>query len=145
MAEEKELEGSERVCLEVAENDFERFCEANGIDLDTDGFTEEDMKSLEDCKRKIIKAIMAGRLEINDAAEAVVKYETSKGDSGEVVFSEPEGAALTAMDRVKKGHDVQATYAVMGAITKKPPQLFNSMRLRDSKLCGAILMLFLGS
>ena len=129
---------------EVAENDFARFVDLMDLDVDPDGMDDEDKMTFQDAKRKIMRAIKAGSLVVNEEGE-ILYTTTAPGDSGGklIRFAEPDGAAIAAMDSKKRGHDIGKTYACMAAITKQSPQLFGKMKNRDIKICQAILALFL--
>lgn len=128
---------------DVAEADFARFVDLMDLDVDPDGMDDEDKMSFQDAKRKIIRAIKAGSLVVTEAGEP--RYTTTApGSEGKVIlFAEPDGAAIAAMDSKKRGHDVGKMFACMAAITKQSPTLFGKMKNRDIKICQAILALFL--
>ena len=62
---------SEKVSKDAAEFEFLRFVEAMAIDVDTSTMDDDDLKSYEKQKGRIISAIMAGSLVINDNGEPV--------------------------------------------------------------------------
>ena len=125
---------------EVAKAEIARFAEAMDLDLDPAGMDDEDKKSLAEAERKLVRAMLAGQLVINECGEPVVK--TSAGQT--ITFKEPKGAALMEMDQRKKSHDIARLYTVMGAITGLPTKTFSDMANRDVKVCIAITNLFLG-
>ena len=55
-----------KVATEVAEQEFVRFIEAMDLDVDPKDWSDDDKKSYEDTKRKIIRAMERGDLVIND-------------------------------------------------------------------------------
>lgn len=137
---ENEKEKEVKVTAEVAETDFERFCETNGIEVDVDSLNEEDLASYNKQKSYIVKAIMKGNLVIDEDDRAVFDY-----GKGTLVFEEPDGDAFTAMDRAKKNEDMKALNLSMAAITGEDAKLFTRMKMRHVKVCMAITSLFLGS
>jgi hypothetical protein len=130
-----------KVAADVAEAEFARFVESMDLDVDTSRMNDEDRQSFEQQKTRIVRAMMDGRVVINERGEPVF-YPTS-GKPSELVFHEPEGAALMAMDNRKKGHDVSKMFAVMAEQTKVPSAVFASMPMRDLKIVQAIATLFL--
>jgi hypothetical protein len=128
------------IAPEVAEDEFQRFAEGMDLDVDPTGLSDEDKSSLEDSKRRIIRAMLKGQLVINEKCEPVF---TPKSGGKPITFYEPDGAALMATDMKKKGHDMAKTYAAMAAMTKENPTRFSSMPGRDLKVCTAIFALFM--
>lgn len=131
----------DRIDAESAEIEFERFCCTQRVDIDTEDLDEEDLKSFEGQKKKIIRAIMKGDIELNDAGEAAFKYEG--GD--DIIFKKPKASTLLAMDRAKKGQDMKAMFDLMGEICEVAPAMFRKMDMADAKICMAITSLFLAS
>lgn len=125
-----------KISREIAEQDFDRFCEKNRIDNDVDDFSEEDQKAFDEHKKRIVKAIMKGEMVINDASEA---------EFCGVKFKTPKGRVLLAMDRSKKGQDMKAQFEVMADICEVPAATFSKMDSVDVKVCMAVTALFLGS
>ena len=111
-------------------------CEDVGIDVDVSGEDAEDFDKLKD---KIVKAIEKGLLTIGE--NGLPTYTTIKNNDA-LAFTEPTGATLLSMDRVKDGHDMRKTYAVIGEITngKFSPSKCN---MRDISVLTAIMSLFL--
>lgn len=121
---------------ETATAEFLRMCEDVGIDINVNGEDAEDFDKLKD---KIVKAIEKGLLTIGD--DGLPTYTTIKnGDA--LAFTEPTGATLLSMDKVKDGHDMRKTYTVIGEITsgKFAPAKCN---MRDISVLTAIMSLFL--
>lgn len=132
-----------KVAPEVAEAEFERFVEAMDLDLDTAQMDDEDRKSLEQQKSRIVSAIQKGSLVVNDIGEPV--YTPIRSENADAIhFREPTGASLMAMDRKKKNEDVGKMYAIMGDITGNHANRFAKMVLSDLKVCQAVTSLFLG-
>jgi len=124
--------------LETAENEFDRFCENQRIDIDVDELEPDDLKAYEQHKRKIIKAIRKGLLVINDENQAVLTT-----DVHTFVFKQPKGSALLAMDRAKKGEDMKSMYNLMADICQCAPAFFSKIDGVDVNVCLAITTLFL--
>lgn len=127
---------------EVAEQEFERFCEA--MDLETDLETmgdEEDIKAYKRERATVIRAVCAGRLEFDDATAEPVFY-PSKGEP--LRFREPTGASFQAMEGKKRNAHVTQLYATMADITGQTTKTFSLMPNRDLKVCRALTLLFMG-
>ena len=134
--------GKSVVDNETAELEFERFCEAMDLDTDPSVMDEEDRKSFEQVKRRFVRAVVSGKLEVSEKGEPVLKPET--GNVDEIIFYEPDGAAYMELDRAKKGQNVRGMHYIMSAITKQPEKEFARLKNRDYKICQAVVNLFLG-
>lgn len=134
---------SDKIAKEVAEQEFDRFVEAMDLDVDPVDMDEEDKKGYHQQRDRVIAAIQAGTLTINDNGEPVFTPQRTK-DAEPLTFHEPTGASLMAMDRKKKTEDVGKMYAVMAEITKSHPSTFAKMKMADLKVCQAVTTLFLG-
>lgn len=133
----------EKVALEVAEQEFNRFVEAMDLDVDPADMDEDDKKGFEQQRDRVVSAIQFGSLVISDSGEPVFTPQRSK-DIDQITFHEPTGASLMAMDRKKKTEDVGKLYAAMGDMTKTHAGVFSKMKMADLKVCMAITTLFLG-
>lgn len=132
-----------KVDAKTAEVEIERFATAMDLDLDTSEMDEEDRKALDQQKRVLIRSIQKGDLIISDNGEPV--FTPTKGDHLEpLTFYEPDGASFMTMDKTKKNHDVAKMYGIMADMTKTHTKVFAKMKLRDNKVCQAIVTLFLG-
>jgi 2-polyprenyl-3-methyl-5-hydroxy-6-metoxy-1,4-benzoquinol methylase len=125
---------------ETAEAEFERFCEMADLDLD-EALDEEEKSTLENLRRTFVKAVMRGRLVINEKGEA--EYTPEQG--GVITFYEVRGETLLASDSVKQGKDIARMFAMLGSMTRQPPARFMKMPMRDFKVCKAIFLLFMSS
>ena len=132
-----------KIAKEVAEQDFNRFIEANDLLVEHDGMEKEDRESFGEQKARIVRAIAKGHLVINEDGEPVYTPQRSE-DSKPLTFHEPTGASLMAMDRKKKNEDVGKLYATMGDMTRTDAKTFSSMKMADLKVCMAVTVLFLG-
>ncbi len=133
----------EKVALEVAEQEFNRFVEAMDLDVDPADMDEDDKKGFEQQRDRVVSAIQFGALVISDSGEPVFTPQRSK-DIDPITFHEPTGASLMAMDRKKKTEDIGKLYAAMGDMTKTHAGVFSKMKMADLKVCMAITTLFLG-
>jgi hypothetical protein len=131
----------QKVASEVAVAEFERFLETMDLDIDTSKMDADDLKSFDEAKRKLVRAIERGHLVVDDKGQPVY---TPQGSGTAITFFEPTGASFMATDGKKKGYDVAKMNAMLGDITKQSPVTFAKMAGRDYKICQTILVLFLG-
>ena len=133
-----------KIAADVAEAEFLRFTETMDLDVDKADMDEDDARGFEKQKARIIKALMAGSLVINDDGEPVFTPCQSGPDAVPITFHEPTGASLMAMDGKKKNADVSKMFSVMGNMTKTSSATFSKMVNRDLNVCLAVTTLFLG-
>jgi hypothetical protein len=133
------LENGPKVTREVAEAEFVRFFEAMDLRLEDPDLDEEDRKSFNDNRRTFLEAVERGVLVVNENGEPVF----TPAEGSPITFYEPTGATIMAMDRIKKGHDIKRSYAVMSEQTKTPIARFTGMKQREFKVCEAVFILFL--
>lgn len=130
----------DKVALEMAEQEFERFIDGMGIDI-TDANPEE-QETINAYRRKIVTAICRGTLVIDGECQPVFTPVRSE-DKKPLTFFEPTGSVILQMDRKKVGHDIGKMFAVMASMTKNPTTRFNSMKYSDLQVCTAVTTLFL--
>lgn len=133
----------DKVAREVAEQEFDRFVDSNCLLLETPNMDKEDRDAVQEHRERIVVAIMAGSMVINDDGEPVFTPQRTK-DAESLTFHEPTGASLMAMDRKKKNEDVGKLYATMGDMTRTDAKTFSAMKMADLKVCLAVTTLFLG-
>ena len=132
-----------KVDKETALADFDRFTSTMDLDVETDDMDQDDLQSFEDVKAKVVKALMAGTLVVDDKGQPCYTP-TGMPDANRIVFYEPTGASLMAMDQRKESQNVGKMMVLMGDITKTTANVFTAMPMRDLKVCQAITTLFLG-
>jgi len=130
------------IAPEVAEAEFNRFCVANELDVDESAMDREDRKGFTQTKRKIILAMLSGSLIINDDGMPEYTPQRSKNKTP-VIFREPTGAAMMAMDRSKKDEDVRKMFGTLGEMTGTDSKIFSLMHVRDLQVLLALATLFL--
>lgn len=134
---------TEVLAREVAEEQFNTFCDDMDIDRDVSKMKEKDAEGFEEQKEIIIGAMMTGRLFLNDDSEPVYTPKRSS-IANPLTFREPTGADLMAMDRKKSGEDVGKMFALMDSITKSVPGTCSKLKGPDRKVAQAITVLFMG-
>lgn len=129
-----------QVAKEVAEAEFQRFCDLMDLDVDTSEMDDEDRKSLDQAKRRVCLAIQDGRLTIDDAGQPT--FAPKEGEP--IVFHEPTGETIMDTDAVKKSKDVTKMVQFMVSMTRTNMAVFRKMPQRDLRVCQSITALFLG-
>lgn len=143
---EKSTDNVIKINHKTAEAEFTRFVEAWDIDADLEDMEVEDVKSFEDQKRKIVKAIKKGRASISEDG-TIVNYNLIVPvlDNTAIIMKIPKGDSFMAMDRYKEKQQIHKMYAFMAASSGLPVQIFTNMDGRDLKFCMGISLLFLAS
>lgn len=132
------------VAKEVAEAEFDRFVDAMDLDLDTADMDAEDLTAFNKQKRRILNAMQAGSLLINDKGEAVYAPQNPKSKYKEAItFHERTGASLMATDGKKKNQDAAKTYAMIADITGLHPGVYAGLVGIDIKVCEALFALLM--
>lgn len=139
---ESESQTGEVVAREVAEREFERFAEAMDLDVGIDDMDDDERRDFSLHKRRFLKAVQAGHLQVDEEGQPV--FTPQVGNQKELVFHEPDGAALMEMNRAKSNKSVKQQHLVLAAITKTSAKRFATMKNRDLKVCYALLAFFLG-
>lgn len=128
-----------KVADEVAEQEFERLCDANRIDYDTSELKEDEAKEWAETRAQIVRLLKLGTLVVNEDGRPVY---TPPGSSKSITFYRPTGASLIAGDGLKD-KNIQATLTCTADITRTPVQDFAKMDVMDAKACMRITGLFL--
>lgn len=131
-----------KVTPEAAAAEFERFIEANDIDVNESFMDAEDRTAFNKQKRRLLRAIESGALVINEQGEAI--YTPQNSDRTDPLhFRQRTGASLMAADRKKKGEDAGKMYAIMGDMARCEPKCFAALKGTDIKVCEAIFALLM--
>lgn len=138
-----EVKKTVKIDREFAEQEFDRWVEDMGLDLDPEGMDDEDKAGLKLNKDKMVRALQRGSLVVNENGEMEF---TPQVDSnvGALTFHMMTGASLMAMDRKKSTHDFARLFGVMADMTKSNAAVFANMASPDLQICTAIVTLFLG-
>lgn len=130
---------ADKISRDMAEAEFERFCDENFIDTDLTGLDQEDVDAFEAHKLRIVKAICIGWVTIDDDATASIEISPELSLS----FKSPNSSALMAADSVKPGKDIAKLNAVMASIVGKSPKTFAAIPMKQYQVCASITTLFL--
>lgn len=126
---------------ETALAEFERFCDTMDLEVDESDLDDESRAELEKLRSTIVKRIRSGDVVINEKGEP--EFTPTSGGST-IVFYEPNGRTLTAMDLKKPKQQMGKFMAILAAMTKQPEKRFHDMPLRDYRVCQSIAQLFFG-
>ena len=123
---------------ETAEREFDRMCDKMDVDTDLSDLNEEDVESFNSQKLKVVKAIEAGSVTVND--DGLPTYTTKAGK--ELAVREITGTVLVSLDHIKKSDEIRRLFKMIQEITAsniKPAELGR----RDISVLGAMVGLFL--
>jgi hypothetical protein len=126
-----------KVALEVAEAEFIRWADAMRIDLDVTGLDADDVKSLEQNKRRVIKALQCGALVIDDAGQAI--YTPGTTGVSALTFHKPTAAVLMSLDESKADQSMHRQQNLIAAITRAPKSVLARLEMADHGDCKAIV------
>lgn len=144
MSETKAVKCKSVIDKETAGRDFDRFAECMDLDLDTEGLDAEDLTALNKHKDRIIREITRGSLTISDNGEATYTPSNPRTKFCEpLTFKEHSFGSLMAMDRVKKGHDVGKTCAVIAEMCGVHKNIIAGLVGNDAKTCMALFALLM--
>jgi len=111
----------DKVSKEVAESDFEKM--ALAADVDTGGMDEEELEEFEATKRKFVRLIMRGKMEVDEAGLPTLFTGTELVP--ELKFRTPYSDVLIAQGRVLNENETAKSRAMIAASTGVAPKLFN--------------------
>lgn len=133
-----------KVDIETANTEFDRFADEMDLDLDVSAMDQEDLTSFNKMRNRLIRSMQRGDLVINESGEAVFTPSRPGSKYKEAItFHERTGASLMAMDGKKRGHDVAKTYAIMGDMCGIHPKSFAMLAGSDIKICESIFALLM--
>lgn len=137
---------------ETAQVEFDRWADSWDIDTDTDEMTEDDAMAFGVAAGSLVRAIRRGILTIDEDGTptytpryANTEGSGASGDAEALEFKVPKGDAALAFDRHKDSQNVHKLNSYMARMIGKEAKFFARMDERDSKVCRAIALLFLGS
>lgn len=133
---------TEKISREIAEADFDRFCDMARLDFDRPRNTSE-RRDLDDDRASFIYFVEKGRITVDEEG-----YPTVHTDSEElpaVRFGKrPRVTSLRAMDKVKKNNDNGKMIAMMADTLMIPSAKFNTLEYADFEIVSLVFSLFLG-
>lgn len=134
---------SGKIGSDVAEQEFNRFVDLMNLDVEDEYLNDEDKAGLATNRHRFLRAVEAGSLTVD--GDGVPTFTPQKSDNCEpIIFYEPTGASLMAMDRKKEGADVGKMFTIMADFTKTDQNRFAKLKVGDLNVCMAVAMLYLG-
>jgi hypothetical protein len=127
-----------KIAKEVAEQEFERLCEANRIDHDTSELSEKDKEDFVTLRRDIVRDLQIGTLIVGD--DGRVTY-TPPGASSGFTFNSPTGATLIAGR--SKTNDIEGMCLALAEMTRTDRGTFSKLHVKDFAACQRLFNLFL--
>lgn len=125
-----------KVAREVAEAEFERFCEMMAAYADAKNLkNEEDVKSFNEQRERFIGAVMNGSLVVEDDGTAVY---TPHSGGAPMRFGEPTAANLIVADRFKRDANMQKQIALLASMSGRTEKEIGALSARDMRVCGAL-------
>jgi hypothetical protein len=136
----------DKIDKQTAEAEFVSFCEANDIDCDMDGMTDEDKADFAPIKRRFVTACMQGRV-IVDGLKIIYTPSnfTVKEFQGPVEINRPDGHAFIAMDGYKETQAIHKLQGFVSAMTGQETKYFSKIDVRDWLFFRDIATLFLSA
>ena len=136
----------ERIEIEVAEKEFDRFAKEWDIDSDLAAMSIEDKSSFESQKKRIIKEIQLGNAVIDEEGSVgyTLKHPKDNSSLTELIFKVSRGNKAV-MDQYKDRELMHKTMAYIGTLAGHPPKVMFNLDPRDQKFGEAIAVLFLAS
>lgn len=128
-----------KIAREVAEQEFEKWCEA--MDVEIDGLTTEEIEGMAPHRRIIVNAISKGAATVDEAGK--LSYKTHRtAEPQDYTFGEISGATLVSMEKANLGH--ARIFVVLSEITGRPAGEFRKMTGRDLSLMESVFILLMG-
>ena len=127
----------ERMTEEVANKEFENFADAWDIDSNTDAMNSEDKDSFDEQKKRIVNALIKGRVSIAGNGNLTYNLVGEEGpDSFE--FKIPKGDAYLNMDKYKDRQAMHKMFGVLANMAGTSSKMFSNIDARDTKsiLCS---------
>jgi len=131
-----------KISLEVAEADFNRFCESMAVETDLDNMEKDTQKAFLENKCIVIKAMRLKSLAVNESGE--LEFTPVRSDNkAKITFHEPTGATLMATDGASKNESMKRMNKVLADVTQTNEKRFSLLKLSDYRVCLAVISLFL--
>jgi hypothetical protein len=131
------------VAKEVAEDEFTRMVES--YDLDLDGLDKEDDEAFKALKQIVVRAIIQGRLTVDESGLPTVHLKYPVGEITAVKFKHVTGEMVISQGDLKAKNTVSQGWKFLQDLTGTASTAFGKMRqLPDLKTCNALARLFLG-
>jgi hypothetical protein len=136
-------EKSYKVARSVAEDEFERWVTALGLDhkFDEDFVDPVSLKTVTAHRNVVVRAIMYGHAVVNDKLDLVFTPQHSP-HKDPLVFRRPKGSDYKLMDAQSGG--TNRTMALLASVTGQNDIVFDQLDMAyDGDFCSSVAMLFL--
>lgn len=141
-----------KVAKEVAEQEFDRLCQAWRVSTDTesmstapaktkDGDGPSELEAFEEIKSKVVRRIMLGSLTVDESG--IPTYTPPIPSGKPLTFRKLDGAILISSGRKK--NDMEKIADMIAGMTQKPPVEIAKLDAPDLLFCGTLISLFLGA
>jgi len=130
---------------QTAEKEFDRYCEANDIDCDIAGMTEDERKDFEPLKKRFVKACMQGRVKVDgiDLKYTISKFTAAPFKGQEITIKRSGGQSFMGMDGFKDTQSVHKMNGFLSAMTGQEISFFAKIDGSDWMFFRDIATLFL--
>ncbi len=135
----------EKVSLEVAEEEFERFVEENGLLLDFDTMDEKDAADFTRHKQRMIREIQRGFLCIDEDGVAEFQPHEKQSEYKEkLVFYKRTGKHMANIRSNKSDNNAMNAYRMIASICKVSVDDILKLAGNDIKVCETIFIFLVG-
>lgn len=144
--EEKKEKGEKynyQIAHEVAEEEFENFCEAWKLTTDLTYMTEDQQEMFQTSKNRLLVAIRKKQLWLNENEELVYKLKTSFSSKENLIMKRPSGRMWEMMDGLGKRKDVKKMNRFFAGCLGVVPQTLLKLDGIDIKMIQTVYLLFL--
>src|SRR5690606_13016685 len=129
-----------KIAKDVAEQEFERMCDAFRIDYSTNELGEKDLEEWTELRGKIVQVLRTGALIVGEDGKPTYTPPIG-GDS--LTVHPPTGATLMALETYGQ-KNISNLVAAMAEMTRRDRSLFGKMAKPDFNVCSKLATLFLG-
>jgi len=129
----------------TAEAEFVRYCEANDIDCDMDGMTDDEKKDFEPIKNRFVKACMRGRVKVDgtDLEYTISDFTPPPFKGQKITVKRSGGQSFMGMDGYKDTQSVHKMNGFLSAMTGQETSFFAKIDGADWLFFRDIATLFL--
>ena len=125
--------GKNVIDKQTAEAEFIRYCDANEIDCDMDGMTEDEKKDFEPIKKRFIRACMQGRVKVDgtDVIYTISDFSKPPFKGQQIKVSRSGGQSFMGMDGYKDTQSVHRLHGFLSAMTGQETSFFAKLDNTD--------------
>jgi hypothetical protein len=127
-----------KIAKEVAEKEFEKWCDY--VDIELDDLTPEEIKSMESHRRTIVRAIMKGAACVDENGQ--LSYTSQRtAEPQKYTFKEVSGATLVSMEKAEGNFARQ--FVVLSEVTGRPAGELRKLTGRDLTFMQTVFILLM--